>query len=110
MSIQDAVLMGSCPQVPPSKVDSLNQMIDAAREITLETFRRKVNREEFEVFQRRLQYSVGAEPGLHIKDDFAVRFYTSKVRGVPVAFVTWSAMEFVFASPKDSSSVLNSMF
>lgn len=65
-------------------------MVNNAREITYNTFKKYVNIKE-------LESMLGYEGSpLRIKDDYAVTFYRSKYEGKPCVYVRWSAIEYVF--------------
>lgn len=69
-------------------------MLDVERSVTLETIRK--NCEGVEDFEREHGYAVGAERGLHMKDDGCVSYHKSKFKGLPCYFIKWSAIEFIW--------------
>jgi hypothetical protein len=73
-----------------STCEAITSMVDAARPIQYETFRRYVDIKELE---ETLGY---AGSPLRIKDDYAVTFYRSKYRGRSCVYVNWSAIEYIF--------------
>ncbi len=74
--------------------ESISRMVDQAREVSFETFRRRT---DWKPIAKALGYAVGSEPGLHLGDDALVRFYRSKFEGRPCYFMDWSRIEYVFA-------------
>lgn len=77
-----------------STAKNIQAMVDKAREISFATFARNCDYQEL---ARSMGYAVGAEKGLHLKDDWAVRFYTSKFKGKKVYFMDQSSIEWIFA-------------
>ena len=72
----------------------INDMVDQAREITWETFRRHVHWTEVRrVFPF---YSYRGVLGHHIKDDWHVGFWKSRYSGAPCYYITHSAIEYIF--------------
>ncbi len=78
-----------------STAASIDKMVDAAKEITFETFARNC---DYTGLARSMGYSVGPEKGLHIKDDYAVRFYSSKFKGKKCYYIVRSAIEWIFTA------------
>lgn len=86
-----------------AKGHDIREMLDLAREITWETFRKHVHWADVkEIFP---DYSYKGEKsneyrvltiGFHIKDDWAVSFWKSKYRGVPCYFITHSGIEYIW--------------
>lgn len=77
--------------------EELFAMYDSEREVKYSTFARKTSIAEI---ARELGYAVGrAAKGLRIADDYAVRFYKAKFRGVPVYYMDWSSIDHVFVVP-----------
>ncbi len=79
----------------------ITPMIEAARGISFETFRKRC---DWQAVARQLGYSVGAERGLHLKDDYHVSFHKSVYAGRPCYYLRWSAIEHVFQSPNNRES------
>ncbi len=72
----------------------IGTMIDAARDITLRTFLRRVPAAELrEVFPG---YAWGPQKGLHLKDDWHITCHKSRYGGQSCYFVIHSAIEYVF--------------
>jgi len=93
-----------CVEAP---AEPLTEMIDNAREITLRTFRKHVDRASFLDLQRQLGYSTGSQKGLHISRDYHVRFYVSKYKGQPCYYINWSAIEHVFMAERGWNIINN---
>jgi len=87
-----------------SHADDLEPMIDGAREITWETFRKHVHVSEVQRVFSNYSYrgeKINPETGeatceFHIKDDYAVSFCKSKFKGKPCYYIRWSAIEYIF--------------
>ena len=71
----------------------LETLYDNDREITFSTFARNVNVESISL---QLGYATGRQPGLKLKDDYAVRFYRSVFRGKICYHMDWSAIDHIF--------------
>ncbi len=76
-----------------SDAESIQDMVDQAREISLATFRRHCDCEDWE---RDMGYARGREAGIHLKNDYHVSFHRSRFRGHPCCFAVHSAIEYVF--------------
>lgn len=72
-----------------SDADSINDMVDSARDITLGTFKRRCEVSEF--FS-----DMGYGKDLRIEKDWYVKFYKSKYQGKPCYFMVHSAIEYIF--------------
>ena len=83
-----------CVSVHPADVDSLDQMIDQSRSITLATFARYV---DIRPIEHRLGYSRTKAYGLHLKNDYAVAFYRSEFKGIRVYYMVHSSIEYIYA-------------
>jgi len=89
-----------------SKAKYLIPMVDQARQITWETFRKHVRLEEVKrIFP---DYSYRGENinengeltiGFHIKDDWAVSFWKSKFRHRTCYYIDHSGIEYIFTEP-----------
>lgn len=70
------------------------------RQITWKTFRQHVATEDLETLFPDYHWKKGSPGkykfGLHIKDDWAVTFHRSHIRGVPVYYVCHSSIEYIF--------------
>lgn len=73
--------------------EAIHAMIDAARDVTFQTFCRHVSINQL---AHDFGYSVGAERGLHLKDDFAVSFHRSVYKGQRCYYMRHSAIEYIF--------------
>ena len=83
----------TCVDVRPRDVDLLEALVDGAREITWETFRRHVPVEEIQdMFP---DYAWDGR-GLHIKDDYSVSFYKGKWDDKTAYFLGHSAIEYIW--------------
>ena len=72
---------------------SINAMVDQAREVTLATFRKHCEAEDWE---RAHGYEREGKGGLPLSRDWHVRFFKSKYRGRPCYYITHSAIEHIF--------------
>ena len=82
--------------VPMKDVGELHAMIDNALMITFGTFARHCN---WRAVAQQLGYQVGPGKDLHMRDDYAIRFYRSKWKGKRCYYIRWSAIEYVFLLP-----------
>lgn len=80
----------------PGDSRELAAITDNFTDISYETFRRKVDTEQFDMLCSGLGYAVGNEKGLHIKNDWSVSFHKALYKGNPIYFFSWSSIEFVF--------------
>jgi hypothetical protein len=79
--------------VEPKSLNELTHIIDNEREITYQTLKKYVGKEELDL----LESSLGYDKYLKLKDDYAVSFHKSKKEnGQPVYYVRHSAIEYVF--------------
>jgi len=78
-----------------TKASELEELIDRGSQVTFKTFFRHVS---LEAVSDLLGYAYGRStgPGLHLRNDWHVRFYKSKFRGRPCWYLDWSAIEHVF--------------
>ena len=86
----------SCVEWPRGDVPALIEMVDDARQITRETFRRHVSRRDREALEQALGYELHPARGLTCAGDYCVSYHRSKLHGRRVYFLTWSAIEHVF--------------
>lgn len=70
-----------------SDADSIINMVDAAKDITYNTFLKHVGFEQIKEFN---------QPWLPLRKDYHVRYYKSKYRGENCVFFVHSAIEYVF--------------
>lgn len=71
----------------------LDELYEHDRQITFATFARHVDLKEI---SQELGYAFGREKGLHLKDDWHVRYYRSRFRRKPCYHMDWSAIDHVF--------------
>jgi hypothetical protein len=83
----------NCTLLSRADVPALNAMTDDAQEVTLATVRRHC---DLAGLLDDLGYAVGAERGLHIKDDWHVGYYKSQFQGRPCYFIQHSHIEHIF--------------
>jgi hypothetical protein len=74
-----------------AKGEDISEMIELAREIKYTTFLSHIDTQELATL-----FPMYKNSGLTIKNDYHVRYYSSKYRGVPCVFVVHSAIEYVF--------------
>ncbi len=86
----------SCVNAPD--IEELEYVIDNARKISYDVFLKNINKKEFEELIIDMGYTkLSGGVGLHIKDDYHVSFYVSKLsNGKKVYFMDHSAIEYVF--------------
>jgi hypothetical protein len=77
-----------------STAEKIHAMVDVARTVTLSTLRRHIA--GLDDWAIGMSYSVGAERGLHLKDDWAVTFHKSVYCGEPCYYIDHSAIEHIF--------------
>jgi len=81
-----------------SCVSSTAKLIDAmteqARPVTLATLRRHC--QDLPEWERDMGYATGNEIGLHLKDDWAVRFYRSRYDDMPCYYIDHSSIEHIW--------------
>jgi hypothetical protein len=74
-------------------LDELHYLYEHDRRIKYRTFAEHVDIEEL---SHMLCYAYGHEKGLHLKKDWAVRFYKSKFRGKRCYHLVWSAIDHIY--------------
>lgn len=85
-----------CVDFSMAEVGDLQAMIDAARPITLRTFRRHCDTAAWE---RQMGYERGGQQRhkrLSLTHDWHVRYYRSRFRGRPCYYAVHSAIEYIF--------------
>lgn len=82
----------NCVNWNPTDVDGLIDMVNSSREITRETFLRNV----FKKDRKELEISLGYDNQFHIKNDYHVRYYKSKLHNKVAYYLRHSAIEYVF--------------
>jgi hypothetical protein len=70
----------------------IHHMMDNSTEITYRTFRKNVDKDNFLEVERNLGY----DRNLRMLNDWHVRYYKSKIKGHPVYYFVWSAIEYIF--------------
>ena len=92
MCVTEKVYVGCCVQLNGRHV---TDMVDQSRTITDRTFRKHITKGQYNELELALGYRNGTR--LFLSTDYAVSFSKSKYRGRPCVYVTWSAIEHVFA-------------
>jgi len=87
-----------------STAEAINAMVDQAREITFSTFARRC---DYRGVAQHLGYAVGADTGLHLKDDALARYYKSVYRGRPCYYLQHSAIEYIFIRVNPETGALS---
>jgi len=77
---------------------AINGMTAAAREVSFRTFAARCN---WRPWAKSVGYSIGAEPGLKLKDDFLPAYFKSTYQGKPCYYVVWSAIECIFTARRN---------
>lgn len=72
---------------------SITAMVDAARKVSLRTFRQHC---DCAAWEQSIGYERDPRHGLTLNKDRFVKFYKSRYRGTPCYFAVWSAIEYVF--------------
>jgi hypothetical protein len=76
-----------------SNGSSITKMVESSKEITFSTFSQHCDYKELATS---LGYAFGNQKGLHLQDDYHVRFFKSKFNGKKCCFVVQSAIEYIF--------------
>lgn len=88
----------TCVQASPRHIQT---MVEGARPISCKAFLRNVGRAEAEdAFPDYCWCRKAGCPNLHLRQDWAVRFYRSTFEGKPCVYVDHSAIEYVFVGQK----------
>lgn len=87
--------IGNCVS-PPFKVNDLIDLVDNSREITRETFLKKVNKVDLAELQRHLGYAEYPAHGMTMASDYAVSYHKGKLNGKWIYYFTHSAIEYFF--------------
>lgn len=77
-----------------STAAKIHAMTDAARTVTLATLARHCA--GLQDWAREMTYAVGAERGLHLKDDWAVSYHKSQYCGKPCFYIAHSCIEHIW--------------
>lgn len=76
---------------------SITEMVDIARDVTGETFRRRTH---WRPWAARMGYQIGPQQrGLHLREDWHVSYYRSRYRGESCYYARHSAIEYIFLPP-----------
>ena len=75
---------------------SIDQMVDAGREVKNETFRRKLGPDAYRELEKRFGYG----RHLSLADDYHVRYFTSIYRGQKCIYMVHSAIEYIYVPVK----------
>jgi hypothetical protein len=76
--------------------EHIQDMIDASKEITAKTFRKKIGGDEYRTLEQSLHYDNSHGSKLRLATDFHVLFSKSVYRGKPCVYCTWSSIEHIF--------------
>ncbi len=79
-----------------SNARDVQAMIDAAIDITRQTFLKHVDREEMDCIEGGLGYEKDPRKGLTMAADYAVSYHRSKYQGRLCYYFRWSAIEHIF--------------
>ena len=74
-----------------SDAESINNMVEKARQITYKTLLRHIRKAEIDS-----AFPCYEGSGLHIKNDWAVSFYSSIFQGKKCVYVEHSRIEYIF--------------
>lgn len=83
----------SCVSFPAHDVDSLHAMIKDAKDITYQTFKRKLGAEMLAEIESQFGYG----SWLRLQKDWHVSYHASKLKGAPVVFMRHSAIEYIYS-------------
>lgn len=81
----------NCVTIPKRLVSELEKMIDRARTISYKTLIKHIDYKDIDQL-----FPFYSKYDLHIKNDFAVRFYKSKFCGKTCYFIEHSSIEYIF--------------
>ena len=74
-----------------SDAESINNMVERARQITYKTLLKHVRKAEIDK-----TFPIYEGSGLHIKDDWCVNFFSSIFQGKKCVYIQHSAVEYIF--------------
>ena len=77
-----------------STAELINAMTERARPVTLRTLRRHCR--YLREWEKDTGYATGNQIGLHLKDDWAVRFYRSRYNGMPCYYIDHSSIDHIW--------------
>lgn len=80
---------------------AIHAMTDAARDVSLATIRRHCV--GVADWARGMGYAVGAEVGLHLKDDWAVSYHKSTYQNRACFYIRHSAIEYIWTVGNDET-------
>lgn len=83
-----------CVNMSRDDVPDLDAMIEAGRSISYDTFTRHVSTRE--LAQCFPFYNWDRQGGLHMRNDWAIRYYRSTFRGQTCYYLVHSAIEYIF--------------
>ena len=86
-----------------AKVEHVEAMENAAKCISYDTFIRHCNPYECGALQ---DYDPRGTRGLKLRDDWHVRFYKSKYRGVICYVVEWSGIDLIWVRKEDAKKLV----
>ena len=76
--------------------DDINNMKDAAQDITRQTFIRYVNPLTLLTIALQLGYAKHHKQGLTMAGDFHITYHKSIYKNQPCVYFTWAAIEYIF--------------
>ena len=74
--------------------DAVNNMTDKAVQVSLNTMRRRCAK--INEWAKNYGYAIGRENGLHLKNDWHVRYYRSVYEGKTCYYIDWSGYQFIW--------------
>lgn len=90
-----------CVDWPRERLDTLNTLINDAVMITRRTFLQHVDREALQRLEEECGYDSHWKRGLTMAGDFHVSYHRYR----DIYYFRWSAIEYVFATPKQILAV-----
>ena len=84
-----------------SDANSIQDMVESARQITYATLLRHVDVADLESLFPGYDWRPGPNATLRMKNDWAVSFWRSTYQGLPCYYINWSAIEFIFVRGED---------
>lgn len=85
----------SCATIRKEDVPHLEKMVDDAKSITYQTFRRHCRGPDLTEWVESHGYTRRGL-GIHLKKDRCVSYYKSRFKGAPCYFLVWSAIDFIW--------------
>ncbi len=99
---RDFVYLTNCVNCPgPNPGETINAMVDRARDITRRTFLTWVDPLAFGLAQESLGYEAHPTRGLTMAGDWHVSYHKSRFRGEPCVYFQHSAIEYIFTAPME---------